>query len=208
MRILTATLVSLTISVVATTSLAETTGVGVSAASGVVVAQTDPVRPAAGAPQTSTEAKRRLTEQQSFKVARFVNTCAAYELFLKDYPSGEFANQAQRLIKQKCRPSRATDAPEPSQSIAKQAEPAKSPSSTPRRQVAPGERVGKAATARGKPKRARKKSRSVAKKPVVKRESAARRSRVKRCRMETNWECVRRGGQMEFGSCSRQRICE
>lgn len=173
-----------------------------------VVAQATSQQPAATAPGTSGTAKRRLTERQSFNVARFVNTCAAYRLFLQDHPDGEFASQARRWIDQRCKSRRAGE--EPARPAAKQVESGNAVTSSPSA-LERATRPAKSKTVRQKPKRARKTPRKVQKKRVVRPKPTVkrvRRPRIKRCRMETNWECVRRGGQMEFGSCNRQRICE
>ena len=210
MKILTALMLALALSAASTGSPTVAAGPepGAPKTPNTVVAQATSQQPGTTAPATRRPAKRRLTERQSFNVARFVNTCEAYRLFLKDHPAGEFANQARRSIAQKCRSKRAGEAP---------SEPASTPGGSgaaANSSTGASDRAGRPARTksdRRKSERARKKPSAVRKKRVVKPKATvkpARRSRVKRCRLETNWECIRRGGQIEFGACNRERVCE
>lgn len=185
---------------------------------GFIVAQATPPRvvPKASKP------KRRLTEAQSFNVTKFINTCDAYDNFLKNHPAGQFAGRARAWKSKNCKSSPLrieSSGIKPAvgqtiQSISKdpvtRAQP-KSRSSTKRSPAnkrralkrQQQRRTKRSNTTRKKPKTARAK-------PAKPRSTPPRTKRPKgpRCRRETTLECIKRGGEFQNGECDRLNRCD
>lgn len=61
----------------------------------------------------SAHSEVRFTAHESFKTARFIDTCAGYDTFLRLHPDSAFADQARALKSRKCRQRTSSIAPQP-----------------------------------------------------------------------------------------------
>ncbi len=172
-----------------------------------------------------TKPKQRLTEGQSFKVAQFVNTCAAYDYFVQNYPTGQFVRLARKWMKQNCRPKLTRgEPPLPTVKPAKQRDAGNQPrlSTTPRSRSSKKSPTKVIAVPRPAPSNAsptkirarksseKKRARAARSRTTARKSTATRisRRRKKKCRRETELECIKRGGEAKYGSCDTVRICE
>lgn len=153
------------------------------------------------------KARRRLSAEQSFKVTKFINTCDAYAEFLRSYPDSRYTATARAWMQRRCPAKLVRDVPPAAAQDAvsqgsggSQAPPpaAVRPKAEPLRQKQRSQR--KAA----RKKRAAGSTAAARKPPVVRK----KRSTVRRCRRETTLECIKRGGEFQFGQCDRQRVCD
>lgn len=154
--------------------------------------------------------RRRLSAEQSFNVTKFINTCDAYVEFLRSYPGSRYAATARKWMQQKCRAKLVRDVPPaPASETASQGSagvqsapetvPATVPPKVqPQRQKSRGQRKTTPRKRVARPKPAAQRA------PVVRK----KRSTVRRCRRETTLDCIKRGGEFQFGQCDRQRVCD
>lgn len=152
----------------------------------------------------------RLSAEQSFKVTKFINTCDAYAEFLRSYPASRYAASARKWMQQKCRaklvrevPSAETSEAASQGSAGTQATPESQPV-TVRPKAKQSRQKSRNQSKAAKKKRAARSTSAARKPPVVRK----KRSTVRRCRRETDLECIKRGGEFQFGQCDRQNVCD
>ncbi|MFT5507223.1 MAG: hypothetical protein ACI89J_000287 [Hyphomicrobiaceae bacterium] len=166
----------------------------------------------------ATKPKQSLTESQSFKITQFINSCDAYNNFIKTYPSGQFVQLALKWKSKNCRPKSVRRKPALPPALPRDgelatkeiAEPQSSPRASPRK-VRPSVKQPRQLLRKTRRKTSKRKRANTARSKTAKKKtttSRIKRRSNKRCRLETVVECIRRAGQIQRGQCDRQRRCD
>ncbi|MFT7577875.1 MAG: hypothetical protein ACI9XZ_004278 [Alphaproteobacteria bacterium] len=160
----------------------------------------------------------RVAEIAYWNTVRTSNDADLIVSYLEQYPSGTFAKLARLLLK-KINKKEGADGPDRE---GKSDKTERRKTSAQRRTTAspPRKRTARTKTKRRdthqfkrrqKQERLRRKSRKRDRanlKVDKTRRTPKRRRNIKRCRRETEIECIRRGGSSQYGSCDTQQICK
>lgn len=166
----------------------------------------------------ATKPRQSLTESQSFKITQFINSCDAYNNFIKTYPTGQFLQLALKWKSKNCRPKSVRRKPalppalpRDGELVTKEiAEPQPSPIASPKK-VRPSAKQPKQPPRRTRRKTLKRKRANTARSKTAKKKTTTSRIKprsYKRCRLETVVECIRSGREMQRGQCDRQRRCD